>query len=187
MLAPFTKMIRSRCVHFATQPGWQAVAESKVARQRAQDEPYPSLPGSGKKAKETKKRTVTVYRVEGKGNERVLISDDGEVEIPIVRSKKGKGQERNLYLNCGDEKRAKQFLEQRRKQFEDNEIKSFDVDADLIENLRQLAVKEQDRSQYPDKPVIADPTKASDQFGLGQKQIEALRKAILPRSVQARR
>lgn len=128
------------------------------------------------------KKTVTVYRVEGKGNQRILMSEDGTVQIPIVLSKKGRGAERNLYLNCGDESRAQVFLAQRRQQFDDNEIKAFDVDADFVDALKAEAVAEADRAQHPDKPVVADPTKANNQFGLGADQIDKLRKAIVPGS-----
>lgn len=124
--------------------------------------------------------TVTVYRVEGEGNQRVLIDSNGNVEIPEVFTRAG--SERNLYLNFGDEARAQQFLQQRLEQFPDNSIKSFEVQKSFLDELRGTAVDEQSRSLYPDRPVIADPTKASDQFGLSAQQIGQLRNNIVPGS-----
>jgi hypothetical protein len=120
-------------------------------------------------------QTVTAYRVEGAGNQRVQIGSDGSVQVPEVRTNKGRGPERNLYLNFGDEARAKAFHEQRLQQFPDNTIKSFEVPRSFVNELRANAVPESERAANPDKPVIADPTKASDQFGLSGKQIEQLR------------
>ena len=121
--------------------------------------------------------TTKTYRVEGKGNERVLIDEDGNVTIPEVMTQKG--AERNLYLNFGDEARAQEFLEQRLAQFPDNQIKSFDVPNSFVDELRSEAVSEAKRAANPLKPVIADPTKAADQFGLPAEWIERLRQVIV--------
>jgi hypothetical protein len=123
--------------------------------------------------------TVTAYRVEGGGNQRLLIDAEGNVDIPTVLTNKGRGPERNLYLNFGDEARAQEFLAQRLEQFPDNTIKTFEVPKSFVDELRTSAVEEPLRPIYPDRPVIADPTKASDQFGLSQQQIDQLRKVIV--------
>ena len=122
---------------------------------------------------------VTVYRVEGGGNQRLFIDAQGNVEIPAVLTNKGRGPERNLYLNFGDEARAQEFLEQRKQQFPDNTIKSFEVPRSFVDELRATAVEEPLRPLHPGRPVIADPTKAGDQFGLSAQQIEQLRKVIV--------
>ncbi|OXI15699.1 LysM peptidoglycan-binding domain-containing protein [Burkholderia sp. AU15512] len=125
--------------------------------------------------------TVTVYRVEGAGNRRLFIDEaTGSVTIPPVLANKGRGDERNLYLNFGDEARAQEFLAQRLQQFPDNTIKSFEVPKSFVQQLRASAVEEAKRPLNPGKPVIADPTKASNQFGLSREQIEQLRNVIVP-------
>lgn len=101
--------------------------------------------------------TAKVFRVEGNGNQRLLIDEAGNVEIPEIFTNKGRGPERNLYLNFGDEARAQQFLEQRLEQFPDSTIKSFEVPRSFLDELRATAVPEIDRSLYPNRPVIADP------------------------------
>lgn len=104
----------------------------------------------------------------------------GSVTIPPVLANKGRGDERNLYLNFGDEARAQEFLAQRLQQFPDNTIKSFEVPKSFVQQLRASAVEEAKRPLNPGKPVIADPTKASNQFGLSREQIEQLRNVIVP-------
>jgi len=85
-----------------------------------------------------------VYRVEGEGNHRVSIGDDGSVEIPEVRTNKGQSPERNLYLNFGDEARAREFLQQRLAGgYPDNVIKSFDVPSPNTVQLAPLGVRRQ--------------------------------------------
>jgi len=126
--------------------------------------------------------TVRVFRVEGGGNQRLLLDEAGNVDIPQVFTNKGRGPERNLYLNFGDEARAQQFLEQRLQQFPDNTIKSFEVPKSFLDELRTNAVPEIERSLYPNRPVIADPTKASNQFGLTAEQLQKLRQVIIPGS-----
>ncbi|CAD6548933.1 hypothetical protein [Paraburkholderia metrosideri] len=127
--------------------------------------------------------TITVFRVEGEGNRRLFIDEaTGSVSIPPVFANKGRGDERNLYLNFGDEARAQSFLGQRLQQFPDNTIKTFTVPKSFVDQLRTSAVEESRRSINPGKPVVADPTKARDQFGLSQQQIEQLRRVIIPGS-----
>jgi hypothetical protein len=125
-------------------------------------------------------KTVTVFRVEGAGNQRLFIDADGNVAIPEVLANKGRGAERNLYLNFGDGARAQEFLQQRLQQFPDNTIKTFQVPKSFADELRATAVKEVDRPFNPSSPVIADPTKAANQYGLSQQQIQQLRNAIIP-------
>lgn len=124
--------------------------------------------------------TTKAYRVEGEGNKRVDIGEGGSVDIPEVRKSKGRGSERNLYLNFGDEARAREFLQQRLDGgYPDNVIKSFDVPTSFADELRANAVPEAERSLYPTSPVIADPTKAADQFGLPGAWIQRLRDAAV--------
>jgi hypothetical protein len=123
---------------------------------------------------------TTAYRVEGAGNARVAIGADGSVAIPTVLAKNG--AERNLYINFGDEGRAQQFLAQRLKAFPDSTIKQFTVPTSFVEQLRAEAVPESERAMFPQRPVIADPTKASDQYGLSAPHIARLRDAIVPGS-----
>jgi RHS repeat-associated protein len=124
--------------------------------------------------------TVTAFRVEGAGNQRLVIGADGSVDVPQVLTRSG--TERNLYLNFGDEARAQDFLQQRLGQFPDSTVKTFEVPKSFVDDLRANAVPEAERSLYPDRPVVADPTKAVDQFGLSRQQIDQLRQVIKPGS-----
>ncbi|WP_342345416.1 DUF6862 domain-containing protein [Erwinia rhapontici] len=116
--------------------------------------------------------TVTVYRVEGTPNTRLLIGDNGQVTIT------GKT---TLYLNFGDKARALEFFEKRAIQNMDNAtIKTFEVPNSVLDDLRKTAVKES-VARLPEnkgKPVIADPTKAKDQYGIRPEKLKELQDKI---------
>ena len=121
------------------------------------------------------RRTVSAYRVEGPGNERVLIDGKGDVTI--------KGRNRCLFLNFGSVDRAQRFRAQRvARGFEGDVIKSFDVDAEFLERLRTIAVAEQDTRRLGYRTFACDATKAPDQFGLRRAEIEKLLEHIVPGS-----
>jgi hypothetical protein len=85
-----------------------------------------------------------------------------------------------LFLNFGDKARAEQFLATRLQQgMPGAQMKSFEVPASFLNDLRASAVPESMAKQFPGRPLLVDPTKASDQFGLRPEQIEALRQAII--------
>ena len=92
--------------------------------------------------------TVTVYRVEGAPNTRVIIGNNGEVSII---------GDTTLYLNFGDKARAQAFLDK----------------------IRKNAVYESEVKFNKDKPVIADPTKAKDQYGIRPHQFDELKNSII--------
>ena len=115
---------------------------------------------------------VRVFRVEGLPNARLLIDEMGQVVI----MDKGK----TLWLNFGNRARAEEFLAQRMAQSQ-NEwvIKSFSVPQKVLDDLRKAAVLESEVKLKPNAPIIGDPTKAPDQFGLRPQDIENLENAII--------
>jgi len=118
-------------------------------------------------------REVTIYRVEGTPNQRLIINDMGDVFIT---------GDTTLYLNFGSKKRAIEYLQQKIDQNLPNaEIKSFVIPREYRKQIQDLAVAEKDiRVKDPDRvrPVIADPTKAKHQYGLRASQIEELKYKI---------
>ncbi|PRJ67579.1 hemagglutinin repeat-containing protein [Haemophilus influenzae] len=118
-------------------------------------------------------REVTIYRVEGTPNQRLIINDTGDVFIT---------GDTTLYLNFGSKKRAIEYLQQKIDQNLTNaEIKSFVIPREYRKQIQDLAVAEKDiRVKDPDRvrPVIADPTKAKHQYGLRASQIEELKYKI---------
>ncbi|HHF1786151.1 TPA: hypothetical protein ACPJDI_002026, partial [Haemophilus influenzae] len=118
-------------------------------------------------------REVTIYRVEGTPNQRLIINDTGDVFIT---------GDTTLYLNFGSKKRAIGYLQQKIDQNLTNaEIKSFVIPREYRKQIQDLAVAEKDiRVKDPDRvrPVIADPTKAKHQYGLRASQIEELKYKI---------
>jgi len=118
-------------------------------------------------------REVTIYRVEGTPNQRLIINDTGDVFIT---------GDTTLYLNFGSKKRAIEYLQQKIDQNLLNaEIKSFVIPREYRKQIQDLAVAEKDiRVKDPDRvrPVIADPTKAKHQYGLRASQIEELKYKI---------
>jgi RHS repeat-associated protein len=113
---------------------------------------------------------LTVYRVEGLANTRVIIGSSGEVAIQ---------GEQTLFLNFGSKARAEEFLAKRLQQgMEGASVKQFKVSRKFLDELRASAVPESMAKQFPGRPIIADPTKACDQFGLRPEQIEQLSEFI---------
>ncbi|ATV42514.1 hypothetical protein CTV95_03175 [Pectobacterium brasiliense] len=116
---------------------------------------------------------VTVYRVEGIPNTRIVIGDNGQVRITGSTT---------LYLNFGDKARALEFFEKRGIQNMDGAtIKTFEVPHSVLDDLRKTAVKES-VARLPEnkgKPVIADPTKAKDQYGIRPEKLKELQDKII--------
>ncbi len=116
-------------------------------------------------------RNVKVFRVEGQPNTRILLGEGGQVTIQ---------GEQALFLNFGDKARAEAFLTKRLQQnLPGATVKQFEVPQSVLDDLRASAVPQSAARQFPNRPIIADPTKAPDQFGLRPEQIEALRPQII--------
>jgi RHS repeat-associated protein len=121
---------------------------------------------------------TTVYRVEGLPNTRITIGNRGQVSV--------QGDDM-LFLNFGNRARAHEFFARRLGQgMPGVQLKSFQVPRSFVKELRSSAVPESMAKQFPRRPVLVDPTKAPDQFGLRKAQIEALRRAIIPRTGKVR-
>jgi hypothetical protein len=89
---------------------------------------------------------VTVYRVEGAGNQRIKVLDGGFVTL--------KNAKKPVFLNFGVKKRADDFLEKRLSQgFSDSKIKAFEVEEQFVDWLRQNAVPESMAKDYPGMPL----------------------------------
>ena len=75
-----------------------------------------------------------------------------------------------LYLNFGNRQRAIQYLEQKvRQNLPDAQVKTFTVPKSVVDDLNKRALPE-NKVRTHDlnrlQPVIADPTKAENQFGI---------------------
>ncbi|MGK9004550.1 hypothetical protein [Citrobacter europaeus] len=117
--------------------------------------------------------TVTVYRIEGVPNTRVLSGEKGQVTIT---------GETTLYLNFGDKARAQDFLQKHISQnMEGATVKTFEVPTSVLNDLRNSAVKER-VTRLPEnkgKPVISDPIKADDQYGIRPDNLKDLQDKII--------
>lgn len=102
-----------------------------------------------------------------------MIGDNGQVSITGNTT---------LYLNFGDKARALEFFEKRGSQNMDGAaIKTFEVPHSVLDDLRNTAVKES-VARLPEnkgKPVMADPTKAKDQYGIRPEKLEELKDKII--------
>lgn len=116
------------------------------------------------------RNSVTVFRVEGQANQRLMTGPGGALTVEGNQT---------LFLNFGRSGRAMEFLEQRLQQgHTDSVIKSFEVPRSFADKVASSAVTERLGRSFPDAPIIVDTTKASNQFGLRKPQIEALRNLL---------
>ncbi|WP_198370197.1 RHS repeat-associated core domain-containing protein [Roseomonas rosulenta] len=103
----------------------------------------------------------TVYRVEGKGNQRVFGKGDA-VSIPE--------KNKYLYVSFDDPAHAEYFRNKHLAEFPDTEIKAFDVPDDIADQIRAKAVPQAQGRMHPGAPQISDPTIA-DKLGMDQRDI----------------
>lgn len=117
---------------------------------------------------------VTVYRVEGFANQRLSISESGNVSI------QGNGM---LFLNFGDTARAQSYLQTKIADgLNGAQIKSFQVNRSFLDQLRRSAVPESQKVLYPNSPLRVDINQAPNQFGLRRPSFSDLQRNILPGS-----
>lgn len=111
------------------------------------------------------------YRVEGSTNQRLDLDTVGNVTL--------RDTEAVVWINFGQEARALDFLNRRIGQgLPDATIRSFDVDAGLVQRLRSSAVPKGLAKELPSAPIrSADPF--PDQFGLRLDQFNDLRRSII--------
>jgi hypothetical protein len=86
-----------------------------------------------------------------------------------------------LFLNFGKETRADEFLKQRlsKKEYAGSTIKQFQVEGKFLRDLRRIAIDTIDVKNNPTAPIIGDKTKAPNQFGIRQEQMEDLLNSII--------
>ncbi|MFD7261156.1 RHS repeat domain-containing protein [Streptomyces sp. NPDC059874] len=119
-----------------------------------------------------KQGVVTVYRVEGPGNERVRILPGGFVTF--------RNTKKAIFLNFGVKSRAEDFVEKRHAQgFNDTVIKAFDVEKPFLEYLRANAVPEKMAKDHPSAPLVVDTTKAVDQYMLRPEHMKLMYEAMV--------
>ena len=128
-----------------------------------------------KNIKTTGSNNVRVFRVEGSINERIIIGKNGQVAI--------ENSQKSLFLNFGDSERANEFLAKRLSQgMTDVSIKTFEVTKSVLDRISSEAVLESEASNFPNRPIRVDVTKAENQFGLRSEQIKMLEKEIIKNS-----
>lgn len=120
---------------------------------------------------------VTVFRVEGTGNQMLSIGANGNVSIT---------GDRMLFLNFGNTQRAESFAARRIAQgYEGVEIKSFQVNSSFLDDIGASAVPESMASRFPSAPLRVD-TGIPNQFGLRPCHFSVLCRNIVPGSGTSR-
>ena len=137
----------------------------------------PAVPPVPDKDDDDDRETVTVYRVEGDQNRRILIDRFGKVTIT---DKSGE----MLHVNFGERQRAIEFLEKRllRRVFTNVVIKSFNVPREFLDALDSASIPEFGATRADPQRLLprrVDPNQAINQFQLPRVWIEALREAIV--------
>ena len=145
-------------IGFALDPLSPALARSAGKVLVLIDQPYATI--------STPAGAITVYRVEGLENARLLIDEKGMVAILGTQM---------LYLNFGDRARALSYFKiKNEKGLADPALKTFEVSENYFESLKKSAVGNDDSALYPNAPHIVDPTKAANQFGLRKHYFDEL-------------
>ncbi len=118
------------------------------------------------------KGVVTVYRVEGTTNTKILINSEGMARLNV--------KSKPLYLNFGSKERAIEFFQQKLAgNMPGARVKTFDVPESFLEEIKESAVPENLRGEFPNRPFIVDESKAADQFGLTRDQIAHLDQVVI--------
>ena len=109
---------------------------------------------------------MTVFRVEGTPNARFSIDDLGNVALEPGN--------KTIWLNFGQKGRAMSYLDRKVAEgLPDAHLKSFEVDAGLLDEIRATAVPENLARRNPGAPIISrDPF--PDQYGLRPEQFQRL-------------
>lgn len=141
------------------------------------DEKSVPVPRAEEQGREDDREEVTVYRVEGNENMRILIDRSGGVTI--VRP-----DGEMLHLNFGQRQRALEFLEKKITKGlpTDPVIKSFDVPKAFLEKLRAASIRQRRATEKdPDRifPRRVDENLAIDQFELPNNWIKELQRQII--------
>lgn len=113
---------------------------------------------------------VTVFRVEGAPNARFAIDDVGNVALEPGN--------KTVWLNFGQEGRAMSYLDRKVADgLPGAQLKSFEIDARFLDEIRSTAVPESLARRNPGAPIISrDPY--PDQFGLRPDQFQRLMESV---------
>lgn len=123
-------------------------------------------------------KDVTVYRVEGSSNARLIVGKGGKVGIV--------DNDNVLFLTFGNKSRAMDFLGKRVAQGLDGAgVKQFRVSREFVDRLRFSAVPEREAAAYPNSPIQVDVRRTFDSFGLRPSQVRDLIDEIIPGSGKA--
>jgi hypothetical protein len=118
--------------------------------------------------------TITVYRVEGDPNARLIISDAGDVSIV--------GDQR-LHLNFSEEERALEFFIRRVNQgMPGVKLKAFEVNTELLDLTQSSAVPQLLGKLFRNAPQIVDSTIAPNQFGFPESWFPIIESYVVPGS-----
>ena len=113
---------------------------------------------------------VTVFRVEGAPNARFAIDDMGNVALEPGN--------KTVWLNFGQEGRAMSYLDRKVADgLPGTQLKSFEIDARFLDEIRSTAVPESLARRNPGAPILSrDPY--PDQFGLRPDQFQRLMESV---------
>lgn len=113
---------------------------------------------------------MTVFRVEGAPNARFAIDDLGNVALEPGN--------KTIWLNFGQEGRAMSYLDRKVADgLPGAQLKSFEIDARFLDEIRSTAVPERLARRNPGAPIISrDPY--PDQFGLRPDQFQRLMESV---------
>ncbi|HEX8221736.1 MAG TPA: PA14 domain-containing protein [Chloroflexia bacterium] len=112
---------------------------------------------------------VTLYRVEGLGNERFLIDAAGNVKLQ---------GEKMIHVSF-DASHAAYFLQKRLHEGYPDAIKAFEVESSFLQTLRADRVPQRGASRYPGRPQWVDRRQCTDCYGIPHQYFDQLQQSII--------
>jgi len=123
-------------------------------------------------ANSTSVETVTVTRVQTQHNlsQRVSVNESGDVSIT---------GNTKLYITIDDKNHVNYYYNKKGGSEGGASVVSFQVNKDVADEIRKMAVPQAKAKTYPDRPEIADPTKSKSAYGLPANYIKKLEEGAI--------
>ena len=146
----------------------------KIPNTRQPQKPQVEVPAASAKPKQTvaNSETVTVTRVQTAHplSQRISVNEAGDISI--------KGTTK-LYVTIDDQNHVNYYYNKKGGSEGGASVVSFQVNKNVADEIRKVAVPQKRAKANPNLPEIADPTKSNSAFGLPANYIDKVEKGAV--------